>query len=241
MQQYALPLKVVHFCVAFLVLGLLALGLYMKGVQVIEDLIFYYNLHKSLGVLLLGLMIVRIFMRKIFGAPANLDGHSDLELNLARLVHFAFYALLVAMPFSGWLMSNAAGFSVEFFGVFALPDLLGKDDELMVILQDVHFSVGVALFAIILLHVIGLVKHHFFDRDETLSRMTSSKLNASLGSGVIAAVFFVLLIVAYLWVSGLGVHNDTHGDAHGAAHEAADGDTHEAALDEEERGIHSKN
>ena len=89
----------------------------------------------------------------------------------ARFVHLCFYALMFALPMTGWLMSSAAGIPVSFFGLFTLPDFLPHDDYLFQQLIDVHKWFGYVLILFICVHVGAALMHHFVLKDDTLRKM----------------------------------------------------------------------
>jgi len=89
----------------------------------------------------------------------------------ANAVHVLLYALLFAIPLSGWLMSSAKGFQTVYLGLLPLPDLLAKDKVLGDALGALHQVLNIALLLLIVAHVAAALKHHFIDRDGTLARM----------------------------------------------------------------------
>ena len=93
------------------------------------------------------------------------------ERALAHLSHLLLYALIFAIPLSGWLMSSARNFPVSWFGVFQFPDLVSPDKGLYETMRDLHGTLFAALVVVALLHVAGALKHHFIDRNEVLKRM----------------------------------------------------------------------
>lgn len=226
MTPYSPAFRIIHLVSALLIFVLIPLGIYMKGVDDEQTLITLYDLHKSLGVSLLGIMLLRIYLRAKTVKSENSINHSKLVQNLSRLTHWSLYLLLLIMPMSGWLMANAAGFAVSFFGLFNLPDLIDKSDELLVIYQQIHFYIATALLGLISFHAAGALKHHFIDQDNTLKRMSSNNLNAA--SGVIVASIVVLFLISstYLWIDNSGENNDAHGSAHESAHNSAHDSSH---------------
>ena len=94
-----------------------------------------------------------------------------LERLAAHLGHWGLYALMLAIPLSGWLMSSAKGFQTVWFGVLPLPDLLDKDKALGNTLQTVHAVLNLGLIGLLLAHVGAALKHHFLQRDDVLTRM----------------------------------------------------------------------
>jgi cytochrome b561 len=128
-------------------------------------------LHKSLGMTILALAIVRLVWRWLNPVP-SLDGLAKgWERTLANLSHFLLYALIFAMPLTGWLMSSARNFPVSWFGVFQFPDLIGPDKGLYELLRDLHGLAFAALAVVALMHIAGALKHHFIDKNEVLRRM----------------------------------------------------------------------
>ena len=127
--------------------------------------------HKSVGLTILGLATLRLLWRwlnPIPPLPRNLKPHERL---LAHGTHAALYGLLVALPLTGWIMSSARGFSVSWFGLFQLPDLVPKSEPLYRAMVTTHGVLAASLAVIVALHVAAALKHHFLLKDDTLRRM----------------------------------------------------------------------
>ena len=128
-------------------------------------------LHKSFGMTILALAIIRLVWRWLNPVP-SLDGLAKgWERLLANLSHVLLYGLIFAIPLSGWLMSSARNFPVSWFGVFQFPDLIGADKSLYDFLHGLHGQLFAALVIVALLHIAGALKHHFIDKNEVLRRM----------------------------------------------------------------------
>src|SRR5271168_1873085 len=124
--------------------------------------------HKSFGMTVLMLAILRLLWR-LWNPPPELPaGMSPLERKLARATHMAFYVLLFAMPLTGWMMSSAKNYSVSWFGVFTWPNLIGKNESAFELLRSTHHLLGGILLAIAILHVLAALKHHFWNKDDVL-------------------------------------------------------------------------
>jgi cytochrome b561 len=138
--------------------------------------------HKSFGMTILMLAVVRLVWRLTHRPPALPDGMSPFERVAARGTHAAFYILLFAMPITGWLMSSAKNYSVSWFGLFTWPDLIGKNEAAFDALRSTHDTLSGVLFAIAVLHILAALKHHFWNKDDVLLRMLpfgkSAKLKA---------------------------------------------------------------
>ncbi len=127
--------------------------------------------HKSVGMTVLMLAVVRLIWRLMNPAPALPGGMKGYERTLARLTHVLFYVLLFAVPLSGWLMSSARGFTVSWFGFFPWPDLIARDQGHFKLLQEVHEVLTTTLLILAILHILAALKHHFWDKDDVLKRM----------------------------------------------------------------------
>jgi cytochrome b561 len=127
--------------------------------------------HKSFGITILALAIVRLLWRRLNDTPALPDTLKPYERFLARFVHGALYVLLFAMPLSGWMMSSARGFPVSWFGFIQLPDLVPRSKPLYEAFLTTHEVLAWSLGAVVILHVAAALKHHFVLKDDTLRRM----------------------------------------------------------------------
>lgn len=127
--------------------------------------------HKSFGITILGLVILRLAWRWLNEHPPLPENLKRYELALARFTHVALYVLLFAVPLTGWMMSSARGFPVSWFGFFQLPDLVPKSRPLYDALMIVHHTLAWTLVGVITLHAIGALKHHFWHKDDVLKRM----------------------------------------------------------------------
>jgi cytochrome b561 len=127
--------------------------------------------HKSFGMTVLMLAILRLLWR-LWNRPPELPaGMAPWERMIARATHIAFYVLLFAMPLTGWMMSSAKNYAVSWFGLFTWPNLIGKNEAAFDALLATHGILGKLLFAIAVLHVLAALKHHFWNKDDVLSRM----------------------------------------------------------------------
>ena len=127
--------------------------------------------HKSVGITILGLVILRLAWRWLNEHPPLPENLKRYEQVLARVTHVALYVLLFAMPLSGWMMSSARGFPVSWFGFFQLPDLVPRSRQLYEAFLVTHQTLAWTLFVVIGLHIAGALKHHFVHKDDVLRRM----------------------------------------------------------------------
>src|ERR1700676_4767522 len=126
-DRYGAIAILLHWSMAFLVIGLGALGLYMVTLPDIgfnTRKVMLVLLHKEFGLLVLFLLVTRLAWRVTHMLPRLVEHLPDWQKIAARFVHLCFYALLFALPLTGWLMSSAAGIPVSFFGWFMPPRFL---------------------------------------------------------------------------------------------------------------------
>ena len=170
-RDYTATAKLLHWLMAVLIFGLLALGFYMHDLPLSPAKLQLYAWHKWAGVTMFLVAVFRLAWRVTHRPPA-LPGHMPrIERLAAHAGHYLLYVLMLAIPLSGWLMSSAKGFQTVWFGVLPLPDLLGKDKQLGDLLQTVHLSLNLLLVAVLLGHAGAALKHHFIDKDDVLTRI----------------------------------------------------------------------
>lgn len=165
---------VLHWLIAGVVLGLFVLGLWMVGLDYYHA--WYHRapeLHKAVGVLLLGVMLLRLAWRSVNPLP-RLPG-MPLQQRLATAMHRALYGVLFAVMVSGYLVSTADGRPLDVFGLGYLPATLsgidGQEDTAGVF----HQALALCMIGLTALHVLAALKHHLVDHDRTLLRMLSAK------------------------------------------------------------------
>ncbi len=169
-NRYGVVAKSFHWVMAVLILGMLALGLYMTDKPITPDILKLYGLHKAFGVVVLALVCGR-FLWRLYDAPPPFPPMPRMMQWAAQVTHGALYVAMVALPLSGWAMSSAAGFPVSVFGWFTLPALMGPDKIYREIFEDVHGMIAYGLMGLLCLHVAAALWHHFVRKDGTLRRM----------------------------------------------------------------------
>lgn len=169
--EWGIVSQAVHWITAVLVFATVAVALIMVEMPLGIRKLELYALHKSVGVLILGLTAARLAWRLSGTRPVALGPSRRYERILAHGVHVLFYIALIAMPLTGWLMSSAANFSVSVFGLFTLPDLVAPDKALEETFKAAHGWMAWGLAGLLALHVAGALKHHFFLGNDTLRRM----------------------------------------------------------------------
>jgi cytochrome b561 len=163
-----------HWMTALGIFICFPLGLYMADLKLSPTKLQLISYHKWLGVTIFGVLVLRIIWRA-FNKPPELPAETPKwQTQMAHLTHLALYALMIAIPLTGWLMSSAKGFTTVYLGLWPLPDLLSKDKELGDLLKETHQLLNYALLVLVTLHIAAAVKHQLFDRDHLMSRMLPS-------------------------------------------------------------------
>jgi cytochrome b561 len=174
---YGLLTRLMHWIMAVGILAMFALGLWMVTLSYYSP---YYrtapDIHRSVGMLLLILLVVRFGWRLANPKPDDSE-LSPFERRAAPIVHWGFYPLLFALMVSGYLISTADGRPIEVFGWFSVPALVhrkGLEDTA----GEVHEVLAWVTIAVVVLHVAASLKHHFVDRSSILTRMWSGPPSA---------------------------------------------------------------
>jgi cytochrome b561 len=163
--------QLLHWLIAALIVTQFALGWTAVDLPLGPHKLAVFARHKSFGMTVLMLAIVRLVWRWSHPPPELPTGMTRIERRLARATHIAFYVLLFAMPITGWLMSSAKNYSVSWFGLFTWPDLIAKNETAFDALKTTHDCLSDVLLAIAILHILAALKHHFWNKDDVLLRM----------------------------------------------------------------------
>jgi len=163
--------QLLHWLVVLLIIAQFTLATLFDDLPAGAKKLTLLARHKSIGITILMLALLRLVWRTRSPGPALPDTLKPYERTLARLTHVLLYVFLFAVPLSGWLMSSARGFPVSWFGFFQLPDLVPKNKTLYEALVETHETLAWCLYAIVFLHVVAALKHHFIHKDDVLRRM----------------------------------------------------------------------
>lgn len=161
-----------HWLTALVIIGLSIVGLIMTELPNSPFKMQVYALHKSFGLTVLALTLLRLAWRFLAGTPDDLPG-SRLQQLAAKAVHGLMYFLLLAMPLSGWLFNSAAGFPLRWFNLVQLPKFFtGYNPALKELAHELHETGFYLLAALLLVHAGAALFHHYVIKDDTLKRMT---------------------------------------------------------------------
>ncbi|BAJ00998.1 cytochrome b [Shewanella violacea] len=171
-KSYGVIAILAHWISAIAVIGLFAAGIWMV------ELTYYSSwyktapdLHKSVGILLFVLTISRLAWKFTNPKPAPLSEHKSWEVTAGHLAHSAIYLLLILIMCSGYLISTADGRGISVFNLFEVPGVGDLFDNQADIAGLFHQFAAYSLIGLLVIHILGALKHHFFDKDSTLVRM----------------------------------------------------------------------
>jgi cytochrome b561 len=180
--RYTRVAVVLHWLVAVLIVANVALGLSADHVPdawarpVIDT-------HKSIGITVLGLVLLRVLWRLAHPPPPLPSTYSRWERVGSRAAHGLLYVLMLMLPLSGWLhdsaWKDAATHPMQLFGLFGWPRIgyvmalpPATRETLHTLFGDVHAFLGYALYVLVALHILGALKHQWIDGEQELRRMS---------------------------------------------------------------------
>lgn len=162
--------RLLHWLMALCILAMLFIGVGMVS-TVAPAYVPLVTTHKTLGVAILVLALIRLAVRLRHGAPAlPADVPEPMRL-AAHLSHYALYALMIGMPLIGWAMMSAAAYPIVLYGGIQLPPILPQSIGLHALLWSAHFYLAFAFFALVLLHIAAALFHLLVRRDGVFQSM----------------------------------------------------------------------
>jgi cytochrome b561 len=170
-ERYTPTAIVLHWLIAVTVLGLIVWGWWMQTIpkDPVGPRVDAFNLHKSVGLAVLALMLIRLAWRAGH-KPPELKAMPRWQVHASRIVHWGLYTCLVIQPLSGYLGSAFSGYPVKWFGV-VLPAWATKSVATKDLMSAVHSLNSWILVALIGVHVVAALKHGLVDRDGVVRRM----------------------------------------------------------------------
>ena len=173
-RRYAPLSRGLHWLTAALVMTLvIPMGLWIAYFRPADEALKMrlYNLHESFGLVVFALILVRVLYRIARPAPPWPNDTPRGVRAVARISHGLLYLLLILMPISGFLATNAWGFPLALFEVLPIPSPIGKDEALAKVLSTVHWVGAAAFGALLSLHIAGAIYHRFVRHDSLSHRM----------------------------------------------------------------------
>ncbi|HUB94378.1 MAG TPA: cytochrome b [Stellaceae bacterium] len=163
--------RLLHWAIALLVVVTVPIGITMYEIPGghVQDVL--YVVHESIGLSILALMLARLLWRLTHGAPAPSPALGPVEVRASRSVHWLLYALLIAMPLSGYVFVVAGGYPLTYFDLFQVPRLLAKHPSVSDMAEHGHLTLQWAIYLFVAMHVGAALHHRFVRRNDVLARM----------------------------------------------------------------------
>ncbi len=172
-QKYGLITKLLHWGIAIIFLVQFYLALWTIKMLPKDSPLgkLYIGLHKPIGMIAFVWGLLFILWRLMTIKPIFPPAMAEWEKFSARTVHFLLYITMIIMPLSGLIMSVAAGYPPNFFGLYQVPQFIEKNKALGDFFFEIHEVTGVAIIVLVIIHTLAALKHHFINRDSILKRM----------------------------------------------------------------------
>jgi cytochrome b561 len=170
-ESWSAPAKLFHWLMALLNFAQIALGLIAVSMRISPAKLNLFVWHKSLGMLILALLALRLLWRLMYKAP-ELPWEMPLwERAAAQLSHFMLYALMIALPLTGWVVSSASNVPFKIFWTLPLPAITAPDKAVADLFATVHGWLVTLLALVLVAHVGAALRHHYVKKDTVLTRM----------------------------------------------------------------------
>lgn len=170
LKHFTVLQRALHWVMAVCILAMLFIGVGMVS-TVMPKYLPLLATHKTLGIVILALALIRLAVRVIYGAPP-LPAEMPEPMKLAaHLSHYALYALMIGMPLIGWAMLSAGAYPIVLYGGITLPRILPQNDQLHALLWSAHYYLAFAFFAVILMHLAAALFHGLIRRDGVFESM----------------------------------------------------------------------
>lgn len=163
--------KLLHWVVAALIAVQLVLGWTAASWRLSPTKLELFVWHKSTGMLVLLLVVLRLAWRLTHPVPALPAGMPGWERKAAAASHILLYAAMFALPLSGWVVNSAAGVPFSIYWLVPLPAIAPVSREVASTAALVHLVLGILLIVLVAVHVAAALRHHFIERDDVLARM----------------------------------------------------------------------
>jgi cytochrome b561 len=169
--RWGIVSQLLHWLFAILLVVQVVLGLIDRALPLGPARTAVIGTHKSLGITVLVLAMIRLLWRRANPVPDPLSDLKPKAQALARFAQVMLYVLLFAIPLNGWLLASAHAYKITWFNLFPIPFLVSKNLPLFDVMDALHEALAILLGLIVALHVAAALRHHFVLKDETLRRM----------------------------------------------------------------------
>ncbi len=181
---YSKKMVILHWGIAVLVALHLVNAFTIHLLQNQDIAVFTMDLHRSVGILILLLMVVRIYFRFSTRPPKIQREIPFFQRKIAQFAHFLFYVILLAGPLVGWAYTNSTGSQVNFFWLVTLPQLIEPNLKAAVLLLQMHKYLAYALIGLTLLHILGTVYNQYYLKNNVFRKMSLPRDNSKFAARV---------------------------------------------------------
>jgi cytochrome b561 len=170
--RYNRALIAIHWLTALMMFAVVLIGLRMTEMpRRAPQREIWFTIHKSIGITILALVLLRLIVRSISRTPAYPAAMGMLERAMASVVHMLLYVVLLAMPLSGYITSLSGGHGFDWFFLFRIPDLVPRDQALSHLAAALHVAGQWAVYALVAVHIFGALYHVFVRRERIFARI----------------------------------------------------------------------
>ncbi len=170
-DSWGAPAKLFHWLIAVLIFAQIALGVMAASWRVSPTKLELFFWHKSTGMLILALVALRLLWRLANPTPALPSGMAAWERAAARLSHLLLYALMIALPVTGWIVNSASNVPFRIFWLIPLPAIVAPDEPTADLAALVHGGLATLFAFALVAHIGAALRHHFVKRNTVLIRM----------------------------------------------------------------------
>lgn len=172
--RYNAVARALHWAIALLIIANVVLALLHEP---LEHVLWMIPTHKSIGMTVLFLSLFRLYWRLTHKVPPMPAGMPKWKIGVAHLIHWSFYAMIILVPLSGWVMSSAGKWPISWFSLFDFPKFaVTKTDPIVGIAHEAHEVLGLLFIPLVVIHVVAALHHHIVMKNDVLLRMTGRPL-----------------------------------------------------------------
>lgn len=170
-QRWGAVAMAFHWTMAIIIFAMIPLGIVAVNWRLSPTKLELFFWHKSFGITVLVLIILRLLWRFLNPTPALPKDTPRAEHFLAGLSHAALYALMIVIPLSGWVINSAANFPFKVFGMARLPEIVEPDKATQELASNVHLGLVITLVVILAVHIAAAFRHHLVKHNDVLAKM----------------------------------------------------------------------
>ena len=170
-RSYGLISQLFHWLVVVLILAQYTWAWRIDNVEGFRARLELVTQHKTIGMTVLALALLRLLWRLFNRPPPLPSSMKPWERRAAKSGHWLLYGLIFAMPLTGWLYSSAAGLGDYWWGPVNFPSLVDSSERLEAVFGQIHWILAISLGVVAGIHVLAALRHHFFSKDDVLTRM----------------------------------------------------------------------